>query len=211
MKEVIDRIMRIDGMTAREEIEQLYTLAKEAKHGIAEIGCWRGRSTVALALGSLAGNKVPVYAIDPHDDFHAVAETSEYQFSSMDRAQWMSNILSAGVGRGHDVARIVRLVNLPSVDASIPIDIDLLFIDGDHTQVYNDFMYFETFTVEGATVLIHENNEQAVKDLIENVVASGEYKRFPDVALTARLLRLKKFYHADGAFRTHDIAEGEAV
>ncbi len=44
MANIIDRIMQIDGMTAREEIEQLYELASKAQHGIAEIGCWRGRS-----------------------------------------------------------------------------------------------------------------------------------------------------------------------
>lgn len=179
---VIDKIMQIDGMTSREEIEQLYELASKAQHGIAEIGCWRGRSTVALALGSLAGNKVPVYAIDPHDDAHMVAETSEFHFKATDRAHFMLNVLE------HNVAHIVRLINLQSSLAETPGFLSLLFIDGDHTHVEADFERFHLRVAKGGTILIHENNEKETQRVIEMAIEEYGYERLPDVGLTARLL-----------------------
>lgn len=182
MSAVIDRIMQIDGMTSREEIEQLYELASKAQHGIVEIGSWRGRSTVALALGSLAGNSVPVYAIDPHDDAHMVAETSEFHFKASDRVHFMLNVIE------HNVAHIVRLINLPSRYVKLPTNVDLLFIDGDHNRPLEDFEWFKHNLVSGGTVLFHDNNEKETRHALDILDIDG-YERLPDVALTARLVK----------------------
>ncbi|RLC39554.1 MAG: hypothetical protein DRH33_02540 [Candidatus Nealsonbacteria bacterium] len=50
------------------EGEFLYNAAKNCmgRGVIIEIGSWKGRSTIWLGRGSKAGNKVKVFAIDPH-------------------------------------------------------------------------------------------------------------------------------------------------
>ena len=64
---------RTQGMTSLKEVSLLYELAKQAKNGcIVEVGSYRGRSTVALGRGSMDGNQVPVFAIEPHEEFRGV-------------------------------------------------------------------------------------------------------------------------------------------
>ncbi len=58
----------IKGWLKDKEGQLLYDLAKNCtgKGVIVEIGSWKGKSTTWLAHGSKEGNKVRVYAIDPH-------------------------------------------------------------------------------------------------------------------------------------------------
>jgi predicted O-methyltransferase YrrM len=59
-----------DGMISFNEVLLLYCLAKEAKTGcIVEVGSYRGKSSVFLGKGSLAGFQLPVYAVEPHKNF----------------------------------------------------------------------------------------------------------------------------------------------
>lgn len=55
-------------MLADKEGETLYKLAKNCKGKgvIVEIGSWKGESTIWISNGSKNGNKVKIYAIDPH-------------------------------------------------------------------------------------------------------------------------------------------------
>ena len=57
--------LAIEGWLSAREAGLLYDLARAARQPIVEIGCWRGRSTAALALGSAAGHRQPIYCIDP--------------------------------------------------------------------------------------------------------------------------------------------------
>jgi len=61
-------VSKIEGWLTDEEGKLLYKLAKSCtgKGVIVEIGSYKGRSTIWLAEGSKAGNRVKVYAIDPH-------------------------------------------------------------------------------------------------------------------------------------------------
>ena len=58
------KVSKIGGWLSAPEASQLYDLARDAKGPIVELGSWLGRSTAVLALGSMAGNKQPVFAID---------------------------------------------------------------------------------------------------------------------------------------------------
>ena len=64
--EVIAQIKSIDGFLTESEARCLYLLAQSCGGTIVEIGSWKGKSTVCLALGSKAGDKGKVFAIDPH-------------------------------------------------------------------------------------------------------------------------------------------------
>lgn len=64
-------VARAQGMITMKQAQCLYLLARDTSVGyIVEVGNYRGRSTIALALGIEAGNHdTPVYAIDPHEPF----------------------------------------------------------------------------------------------------------------------------------------------
>src|SRR5690606_34352437 len=69
MQSDIEKACTIDGWLTDGEASALHRLAAEASGPVVEIGSWRGRSTAALALGSMSGSKQPVYAVD---DFKGV-------------------------------------------------------------------------------------------------------------------------------------------
>src|SRR5688500_180349 len=60
---------KVHGWLTADEGDLLFRLARNvtARMGvIVEIGSWKGKSTIFLARGSLAGSRVRVYAVDPH-------------------------------------------------------------------------------------------------------------------------------------------------
>jgi len=60
----------VPGWLGDEEALALYELARgcTGRGAIVELGSWRGRSTICLALGSKDGSGVPVIAVDRHTD-----------------------------------------------------------------------------------------------------------------------------------------------
>src|SRR5580700_2379061 len=121
-QEDIDKIMSVEGSISADEARLLYTAAQTVRDGcIVEIGSYLGRSTAALALGTSAGFYVPVYAIDPHEDFRGIL-ASNFRFGPSDRTHFMQNMLLV------EVTEIVRPVSLSSeyVTSSWPDAVALL-------------------------------------------------------------------------------------
>lgn len=153
----IDKVMSIEGYLKKQEAECLVENAKNAKKGgvIVEIGSYRGRSTCALAIGTKATNKMPVYAIEPHEQF-----IGEYGgvYNSNDRQEFFKNILKLG----H--TDIVRLVNVPSHTIVKCWDkkISFLWIDGDHryTAVKKDLLSWSKFIIRGGKIALHDSSEK---------------------------------------------------
>jgi hypothetical protein len=129
-------IKRTDGWLGKSEAELLYGLAKglSANNCVVEVGAYRGRSTVALAFGSIAGRQAPVYSIDPHEEFVGPLGG---RFGSIDRGHFMQKMVELGL------FHIVRLVNLSSdaIAGRWSQPIGLLWVDGDHSYdgVSRDF------------------------------------------------------------------------
>jgi hypothetical protein len=152
---------------------------------IVEVGSYRGRSTVALALGSQHGsNDVPVYAIEPHEKFEGVLGTS---FSPRDRVEFFFNMLRT------DCAETVRLIGVSSevVTKGWEVPLGLLWIDGDHRYdgVKLDFTCWEPFIVEEGLVAFHDSLDEELGParVIRETLDGGAYRECQQVDKTTVL------------------------
>jgi hypothetical protein len=184
----LKKILSVEGQISPSECLLLFDLASQVSLGcIVEIGSYRGRSTVALALGSLAKSRVPIYAIEPHESFKGVLGGD---FGPKDRIEFFKNILRTGVGE------IVHLVNLSSevVSKGWDKEISLLWIDGNHRYeaVKRDFLCWEPFVVKGGLIAFHDstNLNLGPSKVITESLYTGGFKQIQQVQLTTILRKL---------------------
>lgn len=153
--EALDAVGKIAGWLSPNEASVLYDLAKESQGPIVEIGSWRGKSTAALALGSMHGNYQPVYAID---NFAPVVATSNGHVTQASSPELLrSNLDAAGVnGLVHIVAKASE-----EAIADVPKSIDVLFIDGahDYESSKRDLELYLPLVRIGGRVAIHDCHE----------------------------------------------------
>ncbi len=91
------RAIAADGMIHPDECLLLMGLASQVRQGvIVEIGSYRGRSTIALAVGSSRGQAAPVYAIEPHENFTGVLGG---RFGPEDKTAFQRNIARSTLSR----------------------------------------------------------------------------------------------------------------
>lgn len=166
----LDFLMSIDGQISRVEAKVLMDLAKSTppETVIVEIGSYRGRSTIALAFGSLAGVGNPVYAIDPHLKFQGILGGC---FGPADQAEFYQNVATSNVGE------IVSVVSLPSIAAArswSDRNISLLWVDGDHSYkaVREDFEAWEAYVINGGKIAFHDNTVPGVQTLIRELTCA---------------------------------------
>lgn len=167
--------MSVEGAIDRDEAELLYQLAAKVSVGcIVEIGSYRGRSTVALALGSQKGHDSPVYAIDPHEQYVGVLGGN---FGPEDRLAFYKNMLKTGCVKN------VRLINLGSDEVALAWrrPIGLLWIDGDHSYqaVKRDFENLSRHVVAGGYIAFHDSLDMDLGPVrvINEISAGGGYSR----------------------------------
>lgn len=136
---------------------------------IVEIGSYRGRSTIALALGSRSGAGASVYAVDPHVEFTGPLGG---RFGPADRQAFYRNLADAGLGD------LVALVALESVAAARAWDaprVGLLFVDGDHTAaaVRSDIEAWLPHLRHDAIVAFHDADFPGVTETVGDAVSAG--------------------------------------
>lgn len=167
-------VLRTEGMIHALEAQELARLAAatSAEHAIIEVGSWRGRSTVALALGSLGGHGAPVFAIEPHEPFTGLLGG---EFGSSDRTEFFRNLVNAGV------AEQIRLLNTSSeiIAPGWSRPVGTLWIDGDHSYegVTRDTCCWEPHVVSGGVVAFHDATNPTLGPLrvIEELMATGRF------------------------------------
>lgn len=166
---------KTEGMITLEEGYLLYELAKEVKDGcIVEIGSYRGRSSVALGRGSIDGNQVPVFAIEPHESFMGMIGG---QFGPQDRGAYYQAMIESSC------FEVVRLINLSSeqVAPNWSEKISLLWIDGDHSYkgVKRDYECWEKHLLPGAIVVFDDSLDAQLgpKRLIDELMSEGRLKK----------------------------------
>ena len=162
----------IEGWLPLEEAEYLRLAARSAIGSIVEIGCYRGRSTAALALGALesSGSIQKVYSIDPHDEFTGQLGGA---FGPIDRVHYYRNVLRAGV------AEHASLINLPSQNVAQIWEkpVGLLFVDGDHRYeaVRKDVDCWLPHVVAGGAIIFDDaqNANAGVGRVISELLECG--------------------------------------
>ncbi len=152
-QELVALTAGVEGWLTVEEGELLYRLARACtgEGVIVEIGSFKGKSTIWLARGSLAGARTRVVAIDPHtgstEHRHDGAPVWTYD-------EFLANLHRAGV------EEVVRPVVATSAEAAAHFDqlVELLFIDGDHRyeMVRQDFELWFPKLMEGGYLLMHD-------------------------------------------------------
>lgn len=178
---------KVDGWLLDKEGELLYNLAKNCKGKgvIVEIGSWKGKSTIWLGHGSKNGNKVKIYAIDPH------TQTCEHKIHSevWTFEDFEKNIKSAKVD---DI--IIPIVKT-SEEAANNFDkpIELLFIDGSHEYdfIKLDFELWDPKVVDGGVIAFHDTvGQPGPKKVVEEFVYKS--RRFSNARFLDSITFAKK-------------------
>jgi len=158
----------IDGWLSVAEAELLFTYAKSVTSGcIVEVGSYRGRSTSAICAGvsvsetTAQGTPVPVYAIDPHENFVGVKGA---KFGPGDRKEFFRTMVATRL------VKYVRLLNLTSqvVTPGWSVPVAMLFLDGDHRYqtTLADFESWWPHLVDGAKVLFANADDDGPRRVI---------------------------------------------
>ena len=180
----------LEGMISYEEALFLREAAANALGGcIVEIGSWRGKSAVAMAMGIEAPppeQRPKIYCIEPHGSFVGLYGG---RFGPEDRVAFYKTMLSTGC------ADRVALVNLPSTQAAASWrePIALLFIDGDHRYdaVRQDVEGWMPFLVEGGQIVFDDALDPAAGpyQVIMQLMQSGKFIRSSAVGKVVALRR----------------------
>ncbi len=167
------RAVAADGMIHPDECLLLIRLASQVREGvIVEIGSYRGRSTIALAMGSSRGQAVPVYAIEPHENFTGVFGR---RFGPDDKKAFQRNIAHS------TLSRFIHLISATSETASKSwsLEIGLLWIDGDHRYeaVKRDFELWSPFLRADGRIAFDDSTVVGLgpHTLIEEILSTGEF------------------------------------
>jgi predicted O-methyltransferase YrrM len=189
-------VEKVDGWLTDSEGELLYRLAKDCNKGvIVEIGSWKGKSTIWLSAGSKAGNKVKVYAVDPHtgSEEHKEAYGKVWTFE-----EFKKNIKNAGMD---DIV-------IPLVKESVPAaaefkePVGLIFVDGahDYESVKKDFKAWYPKVADGGIMVFHDTFFDGPKRVVEeSVFKSGNFRKAGFVGITTFAEKVAANTRADRA------------
>lgn len=163
----------IQGWTSKRELAALFDVAKKCSGNgiIVEIGSWKGRSTVAIGLGSLAGNKTCVFAIDPHTGSpdHIAKHLGEKIWTF---EEFKTNIKNAGLGG--IVSPIVNTAKRTALSWNHPIA--FLYLDVNYHSFEagsEDFIEWSRFVAQGGTIGLHNTYPSVRAILFENLPYHG--------------------------------------
>jgi predicted O-methyltransferase YrrM len=149
-------IAGVEGWLSPDQARRLWDAARQvsAPGQIVEIGSFRGRSTIVLALAAAEG--VQVVAIDPHGggDRGPQEITPDAERGDADHEAFRANLARAGVdGRVRHVRRMSDAAH-GDVDGSI----DMLYVDGAHryAPARDDIAAWGARVPRGGTMLVHD-------------------------------------------------------
>lgn len=183
----------VPGMMSKPECVWLYEMAKHCSRGVVvEVGSSAGLSTTCLGRGSKAGNKVKVYAVDPHNGGGATPDPTwwdqgalgtpdkkYYVHQGISFKQFWDNMNKFGLGE--IVHPIVDYSEL-AVERYPGDPIEFLFIDGDHRYNYvkMDVELWTQFMISGGVIAMHDSSYSGVAQVIKEII--WDPKKFRDIS-----------------------------
>ena len=154
-----------------DETDILTKYAKEAKHGIVELGSLLGRSSVYLAAVANKNN-IPMVCIDIWED----VEIFE---------QWQSNIKEFGLK--------VDCIKAGSTEPIKDVKCDVLFIDACHETVADDYNAWLPKLELPAIIMFHDIDNKKVRDLFDSIKnKKEEYGNIGVVFIPKKVKRVKE-------------------
>jgi predicted O-methyltransferase YrrM len=170
-------VRRLEGYLSAPKVRLLYRVVSELSGPgqIAEIGSWKGKSTVALSLAAKrAGRGETVYAIDHH---RGVAEDTGRGTLTPQGSTWstfLSVIADAGVD---DIVKPLRMTSLAGARwlKRQGVQLKFLLVDGAHDEesVTKDLDAFFPLVVPGGLI--------ALDDAKPDGYCPGVYKAYQKV------------------------------
>lgn len=111
----------VDGFISVDEGRLLYSLAERSPGPVVEVGSWKGKSTIWLAIGARSGPGRKVFAVDPHEGSQDHREKNE----ESTLGEFWRNMAQAGIGN------VIPLV-MTSEGARdlVPCPVGMVFLDG---------------------------------------------------------------------------------
>lgn len=125
MPEWLQAALDTPGWMDESELRWLHAQAAHARNAV-EIGCWLGRSTIALASGC----RGEVWTVDHFQGSPSEHETSHAEALTRDLAAEAEARLG-----GYRNLTIMRLSSLAASRLFAPSTVDMVFIDGEHTRL----------------------------------------------------------------------------
>jgi predicted O-methyltransferase YrrM len=155
--EALQRADGVEGWLSDAQAHRLWhaTRALRAPDRIVEIGSFRGRSTIVLAVAAREG--VELVAIDPHGggDRGPQEIAPDAGRGEQDFAAFHANLRRAGVEDR------VRHLRMPSLDALAAVSgaIEMLYVDGAHRYrpARSDIELWGRRLAPGGTMLVHDS------------------------------------------------------
>ena len=173
-KEILARVEGVEGWMSDNELEMLALLAgfPTANGMVLEIGSYRGRSTIALALAAEFTGDGSIAAVDPLSDTGPYAPVGPLSA----RDQLMKNLEAAGVADRIEFHQKLSGDLAPSWDRPLR----LLWIDGDHdlAAVQSDLVLFRPHLSNGAIVAFHDvvgRDAGPIRVFADDVLASPHF------------------------------------
>lgn len=155
------RIDRIQSNTSYSDLQFLFLAAKEGwgEGCIVEIGSYKGRSAVALALGSKSAGREKVFSVDPH--IEGTLEIFRQNLNKFGVADYVNIMVCNSDEASRDLKQKVRL----------------LFIDGLHYYEYvkKDISAFKDMVIDGGIIAFHDYNFRGVARVIKELEGQDEF------------------------------------
>lgn len=153
----LEQVRGVEGWLSDDQARRLWHAAQQVPHGglVVEIGSFRGRSAIILALASHAD--VDVVAIDPHEggDRGPNEITPDRDRGEDDNTRFRRNLDEAGVA--HRIRHVRAMSSQALGDVAGPID--LLYVDGAHryAPARDDIASWGERVSAGGTLLVHDS------------------------------------------------------
>jgi hypothetical protein len=193
-QKMIGSLLHVEGWLYVDEAWALHEMVRNLPPNVGsvtvvEIGSWKGRSTIALALGAMARGSGTIHAIDPHtgaEDRTAIGPLVTIE-------DFKRNITAAGVD---SLVETLTMTSHAARSLFADDSIDALFLDGSHQyeDVIGDINDWQGAMKDGAAVAVNDPSYPGVyRALRERVLCNRTPYRHPMLVQNTLFFEFHRF------------------